>query len=648
MEEIVISTWDAAGNVYIVDHVGKSDHNDITYKKIASGLAEPLGLKVVDDVIYVMQKQEMTRLIDLDGDDVIDKYETLCDDWGVSDNFHEFGFGLEEKEGWLYANLATGILPGGASMPDQDKDRGSAIRVNVETGDFEVVANGLRTPNGVGKGYNGEIFVSDNEGDWLPSSKILHLQKDKWFGSRSVDFEGTASLEETKPVVWLPQDEIGNSPTQMVGIDFGPYKNQMLHGDVYHGGLKRVFVEEIDNSLQGCVFRFTQGLEAGINRLRWGPDQALYVGGIGNPGNWGQTQKLWYGLQKLELTGENAFEMLAIRAKSNGMEIEFTESLTGNDGWNPADFEVRQWYYLPTINYGGPKMEEEQMVVKSATRSKDGKKVFLEIPGLKENHVVYIRLRKNYISANSKSLWTTEGWYTLNNIPDNDLGVAEESPVEFKENMLTEDEKNGGWKLLFNGQTMSEWHNFNKGKMESPSKWSVTPEGTIHFNPDGAGAAGDIVSNGEYENFELSLEWKISNCGNSGIMFNVVEDEKFDYPWRTGVEMQVLDNVCHPDTKFPTHRAGDLYDMIAADPVTVKPAGNWNHAKIISNKGKVAFWLNGYEVVNFEMHNEKWLDMIANSKFNEMPDFGLAKKGKISLQDHGDKVWYRNIKIKEL
>ncbi len=644
---LVISTWDAAGNVYIVDQKTKDPEN-IKYKKIASGLAEPLGLKVVNGDIFVMQKQEITKLVDTDGDEIIDEYQTICNDWGVSDNFHEFGFGLEEKDGWLYANLATGILPGGASMPDQHEDRGNAIRVNIESGEMERVAHGLRTPNGVGIGYDGEIFISDNEGDWLPSSKIIHLKKGDWYGSRSVDFEGTEDLEETKPVVWLPQDEIGNSPTQMVGIDFGPYKNQMLHGDVYHGGLKRVFVEEINDKLQGCVFRFSQGLEAAVNRLRWGSDKSLYVGGIGNPGNWGQNQKLWYGLQKLELTGEQAFEMLAVRAKSNGIEIEFTENLVGDDGWNPTSYEVKQWYYQPTVNYGGPKIDEENLFIKSVSKNDQGNKVFLEIDGIKEGHVIYIHLRENFISDEKKSLWSTEAWYTMNQIPQNDLGEVLKSPVEFVANGLTDQEIKEGWVSLFDGQTFSGWHNFNNGKMHSPTKWTVTPDGELHFRPKANGEGGDIVTDNEYENFELSLEWKIANCGNSGIFYNVVENEKYCCSYLTGVEMQVLDNVCHPDTKFPTHRAGDLYDMIEANPVTVKPAGNWNEARIYSNNGQIEFWLNGYKVVEFEMYNEEWKKMIANSKFVDMPDFGLARKGKIALQDHGDHVWYRNIKIKEL
>jgi cytochrome c len=159
---------------------------------------------------------------------------------------------------------------------------------------------------------------------------------------------------------------------------------------------------------------------------------------------------------------------------------------------------------------------------------------------------------------------------------------------------------------------------------------------------------GDIITDGEYENFELMLEWKIDSCGNSGLMFNVVEDAKYKTPWLTGPEMQILDNTCHPDAKIIKHRAGDLYDLISCSTETVKPAGEWNQVRVVSNKANYEFWLNGTKVVTFTMHDAKWDEMVKNSKFKEMPDFGKATKGHLSLQDHDDKVWFRNMKIREL
>ena len=159
---------------------------------------------------------------------------------------------------------------------------------------------------------------------------------------------------------------------------------------------------------------------------------------------------------------------------------------------------------------------------------------------------------------------------------------------------------------------------------------------------------GDIITEDEFENFEFQLEWKIGECGNSGIMYNVVESDEYDKVWQTGPEMQVLDNSCHPDAKFPTHRAGDLYDMISCSQETVKPAGEWNKVRIKIDNGKVEHWLNDVMVVSFEMFTDEWANMIAESKFKDMPGFGKARKGHISLQDHSDRVSYRNIKIKVL
>ena len=205
----------------------------------------------MDDEIYIMQKQELTKLVDNDKDGIIDEYQTVCNAWDVTANFHEFGFGLAYKDGYFYATLATGILPGGASALNQPKHRGSAVKISKETGAIEFVANGLRTPNGIGIGVDEEIFIADNQGDWLPSSKIVHVSKDAWFGSRSVDFEGTANLKEKLPVVWLPQDEIGNSPTTPSYINDGPYKGQLIHGELTHGGIKRDFVEKVNGEYQG-------------------------------------------------------------------------------------------------------------------------------------------------------------------------------------------------------------------------------------------------------------------------------------------------------------------------------------------------------------------------------------------------------------
>ena len=654
---LVVSTWDAMGGVYILDNVQSGDPKKITVKQFARGLAEPLGLKVVDGVIYVLQKQELTKLVDTDNDGVADEYHCFAKGWRASSNFHEFAFGLAYKpeEDAFYAALATAILPGGASGRPQIPDRGKVVKINRKDGSIEFVARGLRTPDGVGIGPDNQVFIADNQGDWLPASKILHVKPGAFYNSYTVDSLGVAGLPVQPPVVWLPQDEIGNSPTQPILLDEGPYRNQLLHGDVCYGGLQRVFMEQVDGNYQGTVFPFTQGLEGATHRIVRGPDDAFYIGMIGAPGNWGQEGKLWYGLQRMKYNGNSAFEMLAVRAKTNGMEIEFTEPLREGDGWNPAQFAVEQWYYKPTINYGGPKIDLTTLPVKSASVSPDRKKVFLEIPGIKAGHVVHIRLKNIPLSDLGHEIWTTETWYTMNAIPQNNAGTVTQAPAFTApaDNTLTPQEKAAGWQLLFDGASITQFHNW--GKTSIGKSW-VIDQNAIHLdakpNPNGhwqAADGGDIITGEEYQDFELELDWKIGNCGNSGIIYNIVEDTaKYDYVWQTGPEMQVLDNSCHPDSKFPKHRAGDLYDLIACKYETVKVAGEWNHVRIISKGGKVEHWLNNRKLVAFQMHNSDWDKLVSGSKFKDMPDFGKAKKGKIALQDHGDPVWYKNLKIRRL
>ncbi|NJM93597.1 MAG: DUF1080 domain-containing protein [Cytophagales bacterium] len=644
---LVVCTWDSVGPVYVLDGFQTGDSTKITVKRIAQGLAEPLGIKVVDGQIYVLQKQELTRLIDHDGDELIDEYQTVCDDWTVTANFHEFAFGLEYKDGYFYGALATAIQPGGAGGKAQAPDRGKVVKIGKDDGSIEFVAEGLRTPNGIGLALDDQLFVCDNQGDWLPSSKLLHVQSGAFYNSYAVNPDNKKPV--TLPLVWMPQDEVGNSPSEPTYLNVGPYQNQIIYGEVTNGGIKRVFVEKVNGALQGALFRFSQGLEAGVNRLTWGPDGGLYVGGIGVAGNWGQDGKLKYGLQRLSYNSKTTFEMLAVRAKANGFEIEFTEPIAENEWLSAENFLVKHWYYEATPAYGGPKKGTEVLKVKSLTLSPDRKTVFLEITGLKKEYVVYFLIQKPFLSATGQSLWNGECWYTLNNIPSEKAEVKPLGPPPAP-NTLSEAEKAAGWQLLFDGQSTAGWHRFKAEK--AGAAWKAK-DGTLYLDnskKDGGQivGGGDIVTDSEYENFDLRLEWKIAEGGNSGIIYKVAEKEGYDFVWKTGPEMQILDNERHGDAAHDKHRAGDLYDLIACNYEQAKPALQWNEARIISQNGKVSHYLNGHKVVEFEMYTPEWEALVANSKFKDMPGFGTIKKGRIALQDHGDQVWFRNIKIREL
>lgn len=412
---LVVSTWDAEGAVYLIDGVQTGDPQQMTTKKIASGLAEPLGLKVVDDTIFVMQKQELTKLIDHDGDELIDEYATVSNGWETTANFHEFGFGLAYEAPYFYATLAIGILPGGASAPNQPRSRGKCVRIHRQTGALDIIASGLRTPNGINFGVDGALFIADNQGDWLPASKILHVSEGAFFNSYAVP--GEEGKTPKPPVVWLPQDEIGNSPSTPNILNDGPYAGQMIHGEVTHGGFKRVFVEKVGGAYQGTVFRFIQGLEAGVNRNVWGPDGALYAGMVGSTGNWGDSGKLHYGLQRLKYNGKPVFEMLAVRSAPSGLEIEFTQPVSEGLGTRAEDFKLTRWRYQPTANYGGPKIDETIIVPYAAEWSADRKKVLVSFNGQLPEHVFYFRLPNTWTDTSGRKLWTTESWSTVNQWP---------------------------------------------------------------------------------------------------------------------------------------------------------------------------------------------------------------------------------------
>nr|WP_234313616.1 PA14 domain-containing protein [Streptomyces sp. NBRC 109706] len=422
-DRLAIATWggtdNVAGEVYLLDNVvGDTGPDQVTYTKIAEGLNEPMGLAYVDDKLYVSEKHQLTELNDTNGDEVADDYTQIAE-WPYGGNFHEFAFGLLYEDGYFYLNLSVAIdLGGNTTDPQPAPDRGTTISVNKETGEVSYIAGGLRTPHGIGYGPEGELFVTDNQGGWLPSSKLVHVKQDRFFNhymNPAGPFDGN---EVTQPVLWLPQNEIGNSPSTLVMAEEGPFAGQMMIADVTYGGLQRAYLEEVGGEYQGALFRHTQGLEVGVTRVTLGPDGAYYIGGLGAGGNWGQEGKLNHGLQKLAPNGGNAFDIHEMRVTEDGFVLSYTQPLSEETAASLASaYQVEQWRYEPTEQYGGPKLDQETLRVTSAELSDDGTEVTLRIDGLQTDRVVHVQSPRPFSSADGETLWSTEAWYTLNALP---------------------------------------------------------------------------------------------------------------------------------------------------------------------------------------------------------------------------------------
>jgi hypothetical protein len=206
----------------------------------------------------------------------------------------------------------------------------------------------------------------------------------------------------------------------------------------------------------------------------------------------------------------------------------------------------------------------------------------------------------------------------------------------------------GQWQALFNGKDLSGWHSY--GRTEPGAEW-VVADGAIVLDVDDdttETTAGTLLTDAQFENFELELEWKISPGGNSGIFFGVTELDGVAVAYESGVEMQVLDDGVHPDGKEPRTSAGACYALYAPENKTLRPVGEYNTVRLVVNEGKVENWLNGRRVVAYDMNSDDWAERVAASKFADWEHFAKYRKGHIALQDHTDRVWFRNIRIRQL
>ncbi len=431
------------GDVYVLENP-YGDPASAVFRPWARGLAQPLGFLEHNGWIYTAQRGELTRIKDSNGDGKADIFETVCDAWDISGNYHEYNFGPRmDKEGfmWITLNKPFGGQPYADPEVKQAHWRGWAVRVNPETGEMFPMAAGLRSPAGVEDSPWGDIFYTDNQGEWCNASKLSHLEFGDYHGHpwglptqklAGAPFEtmpqpisGTfmkdmhQQIPQFKmPAVWFPYDKMGKSPSglrwDLTDGKFGPYAGQLFVADQHHATVMRVNLENVDGHWQGACFPFREGFQCGIIRICFGSDASLFVG-MSNAGWGGRGNRPW-GLQRLKWTGKIPFEVHEMKAQPDGFKLTFTEPVNPEAAANLDSYKMESYTYRLESRYGGPEDDKKEVKITHAQVSKDGMSVRIKIDPIRAGYVHELHM-EGLTSKKGDSLLHDEAYYTLVNIP---------------------------------------------------------------------------------------------------------------------------------------------------------------------------------------------------------------------------------------
>ncbi len=407
------------------------------FVRFAHGLHEPLGLVEHQGWIYVAQRGELSRMRDVDGDDRLDELETVCDAWSVSGNYHEYNFGpalAPDGALWITTNKPFGDEPFG-----RVKWRGFALRIGLD-GSMQPMCAGLRSPAGVGTAPWGDLFYTDNQGEWCGASKLAHLEPGDFhghpWGAFSCDDplwqfskpgeapngvkmpEVAATMASFKlPAVWFPYDKMGRSPAGFVWDEsngaFGPFAGQMFVGDQYQSSVIRVQLEKVGKRWQGACFPFRRGLSSGVVRVAWDGRGGLLCG-LTDRG-WGSLGNRTHGLERVSWTGETPFEIRAMHARPDGFELEFTAPVELVSGSEPANYQLSSYTYLLHEHYGSDEVDRADLTVREARVADDRRSVRLIVEGLREGYVH--ELACDVVREGGAHLVHDKAYYTLIELP---------------------------------------------------------------------------------------------------------------------------------------------------------------------------------------------------------------------------------------
>ncbi|RMG56642.1 MAG: auracyanin family protein [Bacteroidetes bacterium] len=456
------------GDAWIVENPYMEGNQPPHYRRFASGLHEPLGLAWHDGTLWVTQRGELTRLWDKNGDGRADFYESVYR-WPLTGNYHEYSYGpAVGPDGQLYVTANVGFFnPEWWRGQSEVPWRGWTLRISP-SGEMEPYAAGMRSPNGYGF-IDGEFFYADNQGDWMGSGGLVHLEKGDFAGHPAslrwaehpqsplqitqadifaqVDpqltpegappfkpendpdgavlplYELARELPGVKtPAVWLPHGVLGISTGQFLADTtegaFGPFAGQVFVSDQGQSKISRIFLEKVDGVYQGASFGFFDGFASGAMRLSWGRDGSLFVAQTNR--GWGSTGREPFALQRLVWTGKIPFEIQAVRAMPDGFELSFTRPVDKGTAADPASYALSSFIYKYHPVYGSPAVNLEEGQVRYAEVSRDGLKVRLVVDGLREGYIHELRAEGVRDYTDGQPPLHPTAYYTLNRRPQGD------------------------------------------------------------------------------------------------------------------------------------------------------------------------------------------------------------------------------------
>jgi azurin/glucose/arabinose dehydrogenase len=427
------------GDVWIIENPSSLNGGRPHYTRFAQGLHEALGLMYRDGALYTAQRSELTRLRDVDGDGKADRYETVYS-WPLSGNYHEYSFGpVLSPTGDMIVTLNLAWVGYGESFV---KWRGWMLKISPN-GDMTPIAAGFRSPSSFGYNLDGDLFYAENQGDWVGSGGITHVETGdfmgnpmglKWSGEpgspvkltkADIPDTGEPKFEVAKrvphlktPAVWFPHTILGIS-TSAILVDstrggFGPFAGQLFVGDEGQSKIMRVYLEKVNGVYQGVVFPFREGFMSGVFREVWGKDNSMFVGQTSR--GWAATGKAPYGLQRLAWTGKIPFEAHRVEARPDGFEITFTSPVDRATASDAASYGVNSFIYMYHHIYGSPVINQVTHGIRSVVVSADGLHARLVLDSLRQGYIFEIKMA-GVRSADALPLLHDFGYYTVNEIP---------------------------------------------------------------------------------------------------------------------------------------------------------------------------------------------------------------------------------------